>query len=124
MRTTSLLAGMVLFAVGNVARADEVSFTNLQQAVDFIATALESTNGVAISNACLDPRRKPSEDVLRDLQRVNAKTPLRKLYEDRSFPTNVLTFGLGGHMAELWCTHIEFIKTNEVWELKAIWMCR
>ena len=36
MKMTSLLAGMVLLAVGNVAGADGVSFTNLQQAVDLI----------------------------------------------------------------------------------------
>ncbi|MEI6218009.1 MAG: hypothetical protein WCP86_03855 [bacterium] len=99
MKTVSLLAGMLLLAVGNVARADEVSFTNLQQAVDFIATALESTNYVAISSACLDPHRKPEDYVLKGLQRVHNKTPLRKLYADKSFPTNDTTFKLGGHMA-------------------------
>jgi len=124
MKTISLLAGMVFLAVGNVAGADEVSLTNLQQAVDFIATALESTNYVAIANACLDPRPKPEDYVLKDLQRAHNKTPLRKLYADKSFPTNDTTFKLGGHMAELWCTHIDFLKTNDVWRLKAIWMCK
>ena len=101
-----------------------VSFTNLQQAVDFIATGLESTNFVAISNACVHPTLRTTEHALKDLQKTNTRTPLRKLYSDRTFATNAATFKLGGHMSELGCIHIDFVKTNEFWMLKDIWMCK
>ena len=104
--------------------SQEITFTNLQQAVVFIATSLESTNFEGIANACLDDRRKPNNALLMSLQRTNQVKPLRQIYATNSFPTNSPSFKLGGHMKELGFTNIDFIQTNGVWKLQAIWQCR
>lgn len=124
MKTITWLSIVVLFVFWGTAHAEDVSFTNLQQAVDFIAAALESTNFVKIASACLDAQRKPNEALLKSLQNFDQKRPLRELYADKSFPTNEPTFKLGGHMKELGFTHIDFLQTNGVWKLQAIWICR
>lgn len=115
---------VLVLALGSVACSGDDGFTNLQQAVDFIATALETTNFTAISDGCLDAQRKPNAALLKNLQGLNQNRPLRTLYADRSFPTNVPTFKLGGHMKELGFTHIDFVQTNGMWKLQAIWVCR
>jgi len=122
MKTKYILM-IVLFASVTVTIAED-SFTNLQQAVDFLATSLESTNFVTITSACVDTSRKPNDALLKYLQSQNQKTPFRQLYVDKSFPTNAPTFKLGGHMKELGSTHIDFVQTTGVWKLQAIWMCR
>ncbi len=124
MKRIAWLSIAVILIAGNVTYADDTSFTNLQQAVDFLATALESTNFVKISSTCLDSQRKPNDAILISLQSLDQKRPLRELYADISFPTNAPTFKLGGHMKELGCTHIDFIQTNGVWKLQAMWICR
>lgn len=115
---------LVLISWAGSARAEQVAFTNLQQAVDFMAGALETTNFVRIANACMDAGQKPSDGVLKELQALDRQKPFRHLYAGRSFPTNEPTFKLGGHMSELGCTHVDFVRTNGLWRLKAIWMCR
>ena len=124
MKRIAWLSIAVLLIAGDLAHADDISFTNLQQAVDFLATALESTNFVTISSTCLDSQRKPGDALLKSLQSFDQKRPLRELYADKSFPTNASTFKLGGHMKELGFTHIDFVQTNGVWKLQAIWICR
>lgn len=124
MKRLAWLSIAVILIAGNVTYADDTSFTNLQQAVDFLATALESTNFVKISSTCLDSQRKPNDALLKSLQSLDQKRPLRELYADKSFPTNAPTFKLGGHMKELGFTHIDFIQTNGVWKLQAMWICR
>ena len=101
-----------------------VSFTNLQQAVNFIATALETTNVAALAEACTNPRQRPNEAEFAYLQGKHRDAPFRALYAKRAFPANAATFKLGGHMQELYCTHIDFIRTNGVWQLKGIWECK
>ena len=125
MKTITWISIAFLLVLGDAAHAEDMSFTNLQQAVDFIATALESTNFVRIAEACLDVQQKPTFDLyLRSLQGLNQRKPLRTLYADKSFPTNALNFKIGGHMKELGYTHIDFIQTNGVWKLKTIYTCR
>jgi len=98
MKRLAWLSIAVILIAGNVTYADDTSFTNLQQAVDFLATALESTNFVKISSTCLDSQRKPNDALLKSLQSLDQKRPLRELYADKSFPTNAPTFKLGGHI--------------------------
>ena len=128
MKIKSLLMVVlaVLLITGNLAYARDVDvpFTNLQHAVDFIASSLESTNFAGIATACQSSERKPNNSLLVSLQRTNQLKPLRQLYAGKSFPTNAVTFKLGGHDKELGFIHIDFILTNEVWKLQAIWQCR
>ncbi len=117
---------IVLFPVLlNSVRADEKSFTNLQHAVDFIATSLESTNDTVIASACLDIKHQRSfEGALYVLRFINKSKPLRDMYADKSFPADKTSFTLGGHNKELGHVHICFIQTNGVWKLENIFECK
>lgn len=100
------------------------SFTNLQQAVQFISASLTTTNFVAIRHACVSPKGKPKDHILLSLKQKHKETPLPELYAKTSFPTNSPRFKLGGHMKELGSIHIDFQKEKDLWRLTSIWMCR
>ena len=125
MKTIKLISIAVAFAFATTTQSHAEnptteSFTNLQQAVDFIATALESTNTAAIAAACIE---KPNQLDLTHLQDLNKAKPLRTLYAHRTFPTEADAFKLGGHMSELGFIHINFIRTNGIWYLNSIMEC-
>lgn len=124
MQIKAWLLAVGFLMLGKVVWAENASFTNLQQAVDFIAGALEATNFTCVTEACLNVERKPNEALLKNLQGLNKNRPLRQLYADRAFPTEASAFKLGGHMKELGFIHIDFIQTDGVWKLESIWMCR
>ncbi len=128
MRKTLVTVALVmtvtrLYASGEKTEAPP-SFTNLQQAVQFISSSLTTTNFVAIRNACVSPKGKPKDHILLSLKQKHKETPLPELYAKISFPTNSPRFKLGGHMKELGSIHIDFQKEKDVWSLTSIWMCR
>ncbi len=95
--------------------------TALAKAVGFIVTCLDKKDYKTLSAACT---HAPNEHILKQLRTVHGKTPLPKLYANRSFPTRGMTFKLGGHDKELGHIHIDFTKKDGAWRLKTIFGCR
>ena len=58
------------------------------------------------------------------LKNSHKKTSLQELYIQKEFPKAKDKFKLGGHMAELGCIHIDFIKIDDKWYLEDIWNCK
>ena len=52
------------------------------------------------------------------------KGKLAKIFVGREFPKDATTFKLGGHMKELGCCHIDFLKKGDSWKIVSIWQCR
>jgi hypothetical protein len=119
-----LLFGGATFA--DDATTNTASFTNLQQAIVFIANALESTNFIVIRNACLDAQchQRDYESSLAVLQKLNCRTPLVTAFAKSSFPTNGSNIGLAifCRVVEPSAVHIDFVRTNEVWRIQGIRM--
>jgi hypothetical protein len=114
--------------------ATKPQFRTLAEAVDFIAARLEANEPEALMQATQalphhldwDPDY-PSYFIrylFTPLEEIHRRTDLRALYADREFPQEDTQFKLGGHMAELGCTHIDFERHGAVWHLHDIWMCR
>jgi hypothetical protein len=105
------------------------SFSNLQEAVTFITDCLDRDDFEKLSSACVGGR-KPTvylaqhRSVFDKLKAAHKNTPLQKLYANRRFPKNKDKFKLGGHMAELGCLHIDFVKKDDHWFLADIWQCK
>lgn len=98
------------------------TFTDLQEAVRFIADTLDSNDHDALTAASREPL--PAEWVLQRLRERHAATPLPQLYAGRRFPLLGRAFKLGGHDRELGHLHIDFARVESGWALERIWMCR
>ena len=125
MKKIFLIVILGLVVACGSSEIEDSSFENLEQAVDFIATSLETTNDTAIANACLDIKNQRSfNGALSVLRWINEKEPIQDLYANKSFPIFRKRFTLGGHNKELGHVHICFIKTDGVWRLEDIFECK
>jgi hypothetical protein len=109
-------------------------FQTLEAAVDFISGTLEAGTYDALLNQIEQSERQIARDssypdyfqkfVFSQLQNRHRKLDLRRLYSERSFPKEQQTYKLGGHMQELGCIHIDFLKVEQGWVISDIWICR
>lgn len=98
------------------------TFSELADAVQFLATAIETGDNRALAEASQE--KLPEDWVLDRLREVNQATPLVKLYAGRKFPRGAREFKLGGHDKELGHIHIDFVRSRPGWKIQRIWMCR
>lgn len=98
------------------------SFTNLEDAIDEISTAIENDTLTTLSSFCIE--ELPKEWILERLKEKHTTASLRQLYAQIEFPKNEHEFKLGGHDKELGHIHIDFVKNDGSWFLNKIWMCR
>ena len=98
------------------------TFSNLAEAVRFLAAAIEDGDHGALAEASREAL--PADWVLDRLRERNAATPLVALYAGREFPRDVRELKLGGHHKELGHIHIDFVRSGAGWEVQRIWMCR
>ena len=105
------------------------SYTSLSVAIQFIAECLDQDAYVKLSGACIGGRkpkvylaqhRKPF-DMLKEAHR---KQSLQDRYPKRQFPKAESLFTLGGHMSQLGCLHVDFVKKDGNWFLGDIWDCK
>ena len=109
-------------------------FPSLSEAVAFIVACLESDAQARLLSECERGSahlvRNPdyldhfSRFVFSQLRDKHQETDLRTRYSDRVFPEDGTKFKLGGHMQELGCIHIDFVKRESGWALRDIWLCR
>jgi len=85
---------------------------------------VKNSNLQTLSDACLDPKRRPDQAVMDSLAQTQQRSPLSNLYSSVEFPADASVFKLGGHARELGHIHIDVKKTGGVWQLSGIWMCR
>lgn len=98
------------------------TFANLDEAVRFLARAIETGDHAALAAACHE--QLPAARVLERLRERHQETPLPALYAGREFPEDGQQFKLGGHARELGHIPIDFARSAAGWELQRIWMCR
>ena len=114
-----------------------MSFSQLQDAVAFLAVRLDEGDADAIADQCTDAAQDSAAGVnglparrtyrlaaIGELRRQHGLRSLRSTYEHREFPVDADVFKLGGHGAELGHVHVDFARTGESWRLKEIWICR
>jgi hypothetical protein len=109
-------------------------FSNLSDAIAFIVECLESDAFERLhsqmESAQAKLARRPdhldyfSRFLFQPLLAIQQRTDLRELYRDREFPMGEVHYKLGGHMQELRCIHIDFVKGERGWSLCDIWLCR
>jgi len=109
-------------------------FSVLSDAVAFIAGCLEAGDPadllLAVRRApqhvahSADYRERFRTFIFLPLAEIHRCQDLRELYRDRAFPESGARFKLGGHMQELGCTHIDFVREEQGWLLEDIWICR
>ena len=114
-------------------------FDTVAQAIDHIAIQLEKGNFEELAASCnssnklatayYDGREFLSISsgrlwAIKALAEKHEELDLRKLYVNKEFPVDMDSFKLGGHAKELGHIHVDFIKLDEKWLLREIWMCR
>jgi hypothetical protein len=113
--------------------AQEPSFTELSDAIDFIAHALDVGEHGVLADACvareLDAPGLPKRPEYRLraielLAGVHREKPLRSIYAGRAFPPQESRFKLGGHARELGYLHVDFVREGPRWQIENIWLCR
>ena len=102
------------------------AFRSLREAVSFIADCLDADRPEKLFRACTNRHgSSPFEDaVFRQLKERHGEQKLPRRYARRTFPRDKTKCKLGGHMKELGCLHIDFVKKNGAWRLERIWLCR
>lgn len=109
-------------------------FQTMNEAVDFICNTLE----IGACEKLWSQIEQIEGHVARDpsypkyfytyifcqMQELHQKLDFRRLYDGKSFPKDGKTAKLGGHMQELGCIHIDFLKYEKGWLLHDIWICR
>lgn len=109
---------------------EKISFLNLKNAVEFISKCLENDDYKKLSETCIGGVRKNPPYIVQHkvvfemLKEQNQKIPLIKLYSEIEFPKDKDKFKLGGHMSELGCIHIDFVKKDGKWYIGDIWSCK
>ena len=98
------------------------TFSELADAVRFLAEALEAGDDATLADACHEAL--PDKWIMDRLREQAAETPLVGLYAGRTFPRDGTRFKLGGHAKELGHIHIDFVRPKAGWEIERIWMCR
>ena len=126
-----LLAAMTALAVmlSTDATAGDTTrpgFTNLTQAVEFLAQCVHRDDFVRFTNACARPINSTQmhSNVFVGLKRADARKPLQELYSGKEFPTNTSSFMMGGHAKELGFINIPFVRTNGMWYVADYFYCR
>jgi hypothetical protein len=114
-----------------------VTFSKLEQAMDFLATNLDGHRPDTICDACLaaesqddnrfvagalPPRRDYRIQAIKLLEARHKAIDLRVRCRGQEFPDDVTEFKVGGHNDGH--IHIDFIKADGSWRLKDIWQCR
>lgn len=106
------------------------SFEILADALTFIGKCLDEDEYTKLAHTCIGGH-KPKGVYLAQhrtpfdmLQAAHQKESLLKRYARQEFPKDADTFKLGGHMSELGCLHVDFVKKNDKWFLADIWNCR
>jgi hypothetical protein len=110
------------------------SFSTLAEAVGFIAECLDTDAGAELLAELEHGRdllaRRPdhagyfAEFVFGALKLSHEQMDLRERYKGQDFPEDDPHLKLGGHMAELGCTHIDFVRRDDGWRLRDIFVCR
>jgi hypothetical protein len=121
---------------------DVIPFTNLMQALDFLATHLDGQRYDVILDACLEGEStqdsessedEPSEDesslgrdyqldVIKVLGVRHQQRDLRERYQGKAFPDDADAFTIGSHNDGH--VHVEFVRVERGWRLREIWLCR
>lgn len=106
--------------------AKKPGFTNITQAVEFLAQCLHQDDLARLTNACVRPfdDAQMHSNVFVDLKEIDAHKPLTEIYSGKEFPTNTSDFTMGGHAKELGFINIPFVKTNGVWFIRDYFYCR
>jgi hypothetical protein len=106
------------------------SFETLAGALQFIVDCLDKNDYPKLVGICVGGH-KPNGVYLAQyrtpfdmLRAAHQKESLLKRYDGKRFPEEEKTFKLGGHMSELGCVHVDFVKKNDQWFLADIWNCR
>lgn len=106
------------------------SFENLGKALQFIAECLDQDAYARLSGMCIGGH-KPDAVYLAQhrrpfnmLKAAHKEKPLLDRYSEREFPKTGDQLKLGGHMSELGCLHIDFVKKDHKWFLSDIWDCK
>ena len=120
-----------LFALSCVAdRAQPRSFSTAQEAVEFIASALDANDSTMLAKACVGGRegnpsfRNKPYRIFKALKRLHEKTPIQELLVGCKFPDDADVCVLGGHGPPLNHINIEFVRKENTWYLANIWACR
>ena len=64
------------------------------------------------------------DTVFRRLKDRHGQEDLRTRYRQRRFPRDQTNHKPGGHLKELGCLHIDFIREDGGWHLERTWLCR
>lgn len=106
-------------------------FSTLSQALRFIAGCIEQSDARRLFAALArlqrpgrDDARYFAERIFPQLVACHHEIDFRARYRDRHFPPGETRFKLGGHLSELGCLHIDFVKSGPGWLLEDISICR
>ena len=131
MRTNYLMSVALLLALSVVSGcAKPKSFSTAQEAVEFIAGALDANDSSILTDACVGgregnpPFRTRPDSIFAALKQLHDKTPIQELLAGGKFPDGVETCVLGGHGPPLNHINIEFARREDLWYLANIWVCR
>lgn len=131
MTLRQLMTIVVLLALSCLAGcAKPKPFSTAQEAVEFIADALDAGDSGALAEACVGGRpgnppfaRRP-EHLFMALTKLHERTPIQELLTGSRFPADASSCVLGGHGPPLNHINIEFVKKDNSWHLANIWVCR
>lgn len=118
-------------------RESDGSFLAASQALQFLATNLDGRNYEAISDACIASEmphdvlpimgKMPSHrdyrlKAIKSLAKRHKEADIRVRYAGREFPEAGAEYKVGGHQDGH--IHVDFVRVNDGWRLKEIWLCR
>ncbi len=109
------------------AKAEEnISFSNIEEAVLFITKCINENDADALFRTCenIPDWENYSEHILERLKDLNQKTPLIELYADEEFPKKENSYTLGGHGFKWGHLHLNFVKKDKKWQLNSIHQCK
>jgi hypothetical protein len=116
----------VLFCL-NCFSGEKPSFIKLNDAIQFISGTLGNNNYDKLKESCVGKEGKSAgcpKYTFENLKKINEKNPILKTYEKIEFPEDKDNFKIGGHMKELGCIHIDFVKIQGKWFIQDLWTCR
>lgn len=101
-------------------------FPSLKTALAWMDQTLDAKDGARLGSAILACQKDPEAGAAsaRQLAEARGDRRLATIFKDRSFPENSGSLKLGGHGKELGHVHIDFLKIQNEWILKDIWVCR
>ena len=114
-----------------------VTFSQLGQAMEFLATNLAGRRYEAIADVCLasesEEDRLPVMEMLPSHRKYritaiklladrHGELDLRLRYQRREFPQSGSDYKVGGH--DDGHLHVDFVRVEGGWRLKDVWLCR